>query len=67
MLANALYLHAAWATPFDPHATESRAFAKPGGATVKAKFMSRPTGLPTATAAATRRRSCRTAAADSPP
>ena len=49
VLANALYLHAAWATPFDPHATESRAFAKPGGATVKAKFMSRPTGLPTAT------------------
>ncbi len=39
VLTDALYLHAAWATPFDPDATSPGSFTTAAGRTVTAQFM----------------------------
>ncbi len=39
VLTSALYMDAAWATPFDPHQTASGSFTLAGGQQVTAKFM----------------------------
>ncbi len=39
VLTDALYLHAAWATPFDAHQTSPGPFTTASGRTVSAKFM----------------------------
>ena len=39
VLTDALYLHAAWATPFDPHQTSPGPFTTASGRMVSAKFM----------------------------
>jgi serpin B len=39
VLTDALYLHAAWAAPFDAHQTSSGPFTTAAGRTVSAKFM----------------------------
>jgi serine protease inhibitor len=39
VLTDALYLHAAWATPFDPHQTSPGPFTTASGRRVSAKFM----------------------------
>lgn len=48
VLANAIYFHAAWATPFDGHATEPMPFTTSTGQQVQAQFMSGGPGLKTA-------------------
>jgi serpin B len=40
VLTDALYLHAAWATPFDPNETEPGLFTTAAGSQVTAQFMS---------------------------
>ena len=40
VLTSALYMNAAWATPFDPHQTNADSFTLAGGHQVTAKFMS---------------------------
>lgn len=49
VLANAIYLHAKWQTPFDKSQTEDGQFLTSGGASVSAKFMSGGPGLTAAT------------------
>ncbi len=45
VLANAIYFHAAWATPFDKGATEPGTFTTGDGTPVQAKFMTGGDGL----------------------
>ncbi|MGI8679437.1 MAG: serpin family protein [Jatrophihabitans sp.] len=47
VLANAIYFHAAWMTPFDPDRTEPGGFTTGDGAQVTTKFMSGRAGLQT--------------------
>lgn len=51
VLANAIYFHADWATPFDKSRTEGRQFTTADGRQVTAKFMSGSTGLQAAATA----------------
>jgi serpin B len=49
VLANAVYFHAAWSTPFDGHLTTDYSFTTGAGKQVPAKFMIGGSGLPSGT------------------
>jgi serpin B len=51
VLANAIYFHAAWATPFDKNLTTDGTFTTADGTAVQVKYMSGLAGLQTVTTA----------------